>query len=270
MLVSFVDLKGVSSPQTNVAQKVVRFSDIEWRILQRQINRDSKALIEEYVSLRTSAEHYLDEKNCKIAKLLTCIMDVKHVKMVSKDVPLVELERATCVSEVFLGLIKRNLISFLQYSIIKRVITKLCPESKQLQEQLETYEAHFNQYIKRRVCESSIYHEGRFEMFTSTDSKERVELTLITDDNWDDYTPLVRLIDLEDVVATCLNIDRFVLELKSIEPHCLRIRYAVSVHIVNSVFPLNFEEWNKLTHHGIAEMRCLQFHYTKHEKCMSE
>ena len=198
---------------------MVSFSDIEWRILQRQIHRDSKAIIEEYMSLRRSVEHYLDEKNCKIAELLTCIMDVKHVKMVAKDSPLVELERATCVSEVFLGLIKRNLISFLQYSIIKHIITKLCPESKQLWEQLETYEAHFHQYIKRRVCESSIYHEGRFEMFAGTDSKERVELTLIIDDNWDDYTAFVKLIDLEEVVATSLNIDRFVLELKSIEPH---------------------------------------------------
>ena len=260
----------MSNPQGNASQQVVGFSDIEWRILQRQINRDSKALIEEYVSLRTSAEHYLDERNYKVTKLLTCIMDVRHVKVALKVSPLRELKAATSVSEVFLGLIENNLISFFQYSIIKRVITKLCHESQKLQEQLKTYEAHFNQYIKRRVCESSIYHEGRFEMFTSTDSKERVELTLITDDNWDDYTPLVNLLDLEDVVATSLNIDRFVLELKSIEPHCLRVRYAVSVHIVNSVFPLNFEEWNELTHHGIVEMRCLQFHYTKHEKCMSE
>ena len=251
---------------SSAVAKPKSMSDIEWRILQRRIHRESNAIVEEFASLRISAEQYLDT-NCNTAKLVTCIMDVKHVKTAAKESPLLELENATCVSGVFLSLIKRNLISFLQFSIIKRVITTLCFDSARLQEKLETYEAHFDQYIKRRVCESSIYHEGRFEMFTGTDSEDKVELLIITDENWDDYIPFVKILDLEDVVANCLNIDRFAIQLASIEPHCLRMRYTISVHIVNSVFPLTDEEWRALTRHGVVEMECLSFHYYKDKKC---
>ena len=263
-----VSTNTTTEPNSTTA-KPDALSDIEWRILQRRIHRQSNAIIEEFAALRISAEHYLSETNCDTSKLVTCIMDVRHIKAVSKESPLLDLESATSVSRVFFCLIKRNLISFLQFSIIKRVITTLCSDCARLQEELRTYETHFNQYIKRRVCESSIYHEGRFELFTGTDSEDKVELLIITDENWDDYIPFVKLLDLEDIVAKCLNIDRFVIHLASIEPHCLRIRYTISVHNVNSVFPLTSEEWSELTQHGIVEMKCLMFHYTQEKKCKS-
>ena len=194
-------------------------SHIEWRILQRQLHRESNAIIEEFASLRISAEHYLSETNCDTSKLVTCIMDVRHIKAVSKESPLLDLESATSVSHVFFCLIKRNLISFLQFSIIQHVITTLCSDCARLQEELRTYKTHFNQYIKRRVCESCKYHEGRFELFTGTDSEEIVELLIITDENWDDYLPFVKLLDLEDIVANCLDINRFVIHLTSIDSY---------------------------------------------------
>ena len=257
-----------STKHFSTVTNVSSMSSIEWRILQRKICSDSEEIMEEFASLRINAEHYLLEKNCEISKLLTCIMDVKHVKTASKESPLHELKTATSVSDVFLGLFERNLISFLQFSIVKRVIKKLCVDSSELQEQLEGYDAHFNAYIKRRVCESSIYHEGRFEVFTGCDSEDKVELLIITDDNWDDYTQFMKVLDLERIVANSLNFDRFSLQLASIEPQCLRIRYTISLHIVNSVFPLTAEEWKELTCNGIVEMKCLEFCYAKQEKCM--
>ena len=238
----------------------------ERRILQRQIHSDSSAIIEEFASLCISVERYLSETNCNTAKLVTCIMDMKHIRITSKESPLLELETATSVSGIFHCLIKRTLISFLQFSIIKRIITTVCTDSATLQEKLQTYETKFDHYITRRVCESAIYHEGRFEAFTGTDSEDMAELVIITDESWDDYQPLVNVLDLERVVAKCLNIDRFILHLASIERNCLRIRYTISVHVVNSVFPLTTEEWSKLTDHGIVEMKCLNFHYSKEKK----
>ena len=250
----------------SAVMKRSQMSDMDRRILHRKIHSDSNELIEVFVSLRLDVQRYLMGINCEIHILLTCIMDVKHVRLVSKVSPLVELQRATSVGAVFLELINQNLISFLQFSIIKRVIQKLCLQSVQLQQQLQQYEDHFKQYIMRRVCDSSIYHEGRFEMFTGSDSKKMVELLIITDDNWDDYTPFVRVLDLEEIVAKCLDFNQFNLHLVSVEPHCLRLHYVMSVHIAHSVFPLITEEWKYLISYGIIELKCEEFHYVSEQK----
>ena len=230
--------------------------------LQRQVHKESKEINEKFVSLRMSAEKYLHTNNYDVQELLICIMDIKYVKSAIED-----LQTAACVRDVFFRLLKRNMISFVQFSIIKRVVTKLCLKSVDLQEQLQQYEADFKQYIMRRVCDSSLYHKGRFELFTGSDSNDDVELLIITDDNWNEYTCFVDVLDLGDIVAKSLKIDHFSLHLASIEANCLRIRYIIALHIVNSVFPLTSEEWSELTQHGIVEVECLEFHYSLGEKC---
>ena len=247
--------------------------DMDRRILHRKIRKESNKLIEEFVSLHIDVQTYLMEIDCKVPQLLTCIMDVKHVKQVSKESPLVELKTATSVSGVILELISKNLISFLQFTVVKRIIEKFCSASQCLQKQLQQYECNFSEYILRRVCDSNIYNEkGRFEAFTTGDSKARsdskkmVELLIVTDDKWGDYTPLVDVLDLEEIISESLDIDRFNLHLLSIVPNCLRIHYAISVHIAHSVFPLTTEEWKKLTSHGIFELKCGTFQYIFEEK----
>ena len=243
------------------------FSEIEKRILQRQIHQDSEDIIEEFASLRISAENHLLEKQCTVKKLLTCIMDVKHIKTASKELPMSELKDAKCISDAFLVLIERNLISFLHFSIIKRVITQLCSDSKELQEDLKSYEAKFSKYIRRRVFECSMYHEGRFEVFSGPLSKNTVQLLIVTDENWDEYTPFVKVLNLEKIVASSLNFSRFVLHLERIEPQCLKLFYALSVKIAKSLLPLTPEEWRQLSQHGIVELKCLGFQYKKQENC---
>ena len=246
-------------PQQSAVSAVTPMSKIK---LQRQVHKESKEINEKFVSLRMSVERYLHMSNYDVKELLICIMDIKYVKSAIED-----LQTATSARDVFFTLLKRNMISFVQFSIIKRVVTKLCLESVDLQEQLQQYEADFNKYIMRRVCESSLYHKGKFELFTGGDSNGDVELLIVTDDNWNEYTSFVDVLDLGDIVAKSLNIDNFSLHLARIETNCLRIRYTISVHIVNNVFPLTIEEWNKLTEHGIVEMKCLDFHYSQKEKC---
>ena len=77
-----------------------------------------------------------------------------------------------------------TVISFLQFSITGHVITTLCADCATLQEKLQTYETHFNEYIKRRVFESSIYYcKGTFEIYSGTAPEDVVELILITDES---------------------------------------------------------------------------------------
>ena len=242
--------------------------EMEKRILQRKVNRDTNRMIEQYALLRSRTQEYLHQINCNVKELLVCIMDVQHIKRISKESPLVQLQAETSISGVFLELVQKNLISFLQFSILKRVITELCRGSQELQEKLNTYESQFNDYIKRRVCETRVYHEGRFEAFSGTHSDKKVELTIITDEYWDDSIKFVKVLDLEELVAECLDIDRFNLQIISIEPHCLRIMYAVSIHIAETVFPLTSEQWKKLSNNGIIKIHCLEFFYTTDDKGM--
>ena len=240
--------------------------EMEKRILQRKVNKDTNCMIEKYALLRSQTESYLDQIRCDVKKLLVCIMDVQHVKRISKVSPLVELQAESSISGVFLELINKSLISFLQFSILKRVITELCSGSKELQENLKTYESEFNEYIKRRVCETRIYHEGRFEAFSGSKSDNKVELLIVTDDNWDYSIEFVKVLDLEELVAECLNIDHFNLQIVCIEPQCLRIRYAISIDIARTVFPLTNEEWKKLSHLGIIKIHCEEYFYSTHDK----
>ena len=242
--------------------------EMEKRILQRRINTDTNNMIEQYALLRAHTERYLHEIHCDVEKLLVCIMDVQHIKRLSKESPLVKLEAQRTISGVFLELVKKNLISFLQFSILKRLITELCAGSQELQEKLKSYESEFNKYIKRRVCETRIYHEGRFEAFSAPKSDKKVELLIITDENWDDSIKFVKVLDLEALVAKCLNIDCFNLQIVRIEPHCLRIRYAISIDIAQTVFPLTNEEWKKLFHLGIIKIHCEEYFYSTDDKGM--
>ena len=239
---------------------------IEKRILQRQIDQDSAEIIEEFVSLRQSAQDHL-EKKCTVKKLLSCICDVRHIKTASKDSPLAELESADDIPDAFYILLKRNLISFLHFSIIKRVISQLCTDSEDLQEKLKSYEDKFSKYIQRRVFECSLYHEGRFEVFSGPPPKDTVHLLIVTDENWDEYIPFVKVLDLEKEVANCLNFNRFDLHLERIESKCLRLIFTLSIGVAKSMFPLTPEEWGKLSQHGIVEMKCLDFRYTKDDIC---
>ena len=241
-------------------------SERQREILELKIDQDNEDLLDQYATLRSQTEQYLYDIHCNVRKLLVCVMDVRHVKRLSKSSPLVELRSATTISDVFLELITLNLMSFLQFSVLKRIIRDLCSNSKELQEKLKSYEETFNGYIKRRVCETHIFQEGRFEAFTGTDSDKKVELLIITDENWDNNTPFQKVLDIKKIVAKILDIDDFSLQLVRIEQNCLRLYYLISILIAQAVFPLTDEEWKKLSQHSIIKMQCLEYFYTTEDK----
>ena len=227
-----------------------------------RINRGaSEELSEEFAVLHVQTQIYLKETNCDVSSLLACVMDVKVVKRAKKTLNIDELKTATTVGGIFVTLIDMNLISFLQFSIVERVIKVFCSGSPDLQKKLQKYKDNFKKYILRRVCDSTVYQEGKFESLTSSDSKDVVELILITDDEWNEFTPFLNVLELKDIVAKYLNINDFNLELVNISPQCLKLHLAISVAIALSIFPLTQEEWNKLSSLGIVELKCLDFAY---------
>ena len=259
----------LDSSQLSCPLPIVTMSSIpetQRDILELKIHKDSQQLMDQHSTLRSRTEHHLDHIHCGVKKLLVCVMDVRHVKRLSKSSPLVELESSTSISGVFLELIKKNLLSFLQFSILKRIICDICYSSKELQNRLKVYEESFSNYIKRPVCETQIFQEGRFETFVSSDPEKKVELLIITDQNWDNNTPFQKVLDIKEIVSDILEIDNFSLQLVSIETNCLRLHYSMSILIAQAVFPLTEEEWKKLSQHSIIKMQCLEYSYTTEDK----
>ena len=248
----------------NIAMMKHKAMSLENREQLDRMNRTaSEELSEEFAALHVQTQIYLRETNCDVSSLMACVMDVKVVKKAKKTLNLDELRTATTVGGIFVTLIDMNLISYLQFSVVERVVKVLCTGSPDLQERLQKYKDNFQKYILRRVCDSTVYQEGKFESLTSSDSKEVVELILITDDEWNEFTPFLNVLELKDIVAKYLNINDFNLELVNISPQCLKLHLAISIAIALSIFPLTQEEWSKLYSLGIVELKCLDLTYKK-------
>lgn len=239
---------------------------MEWKMLQRQVHEDSEKIMDQFVELLHQTALYLKQTRCEVKPLLVCLMDLKVVRSTFEGSSLKELELATCGSEVLYILVKEQLVSFLHYKIIKRIIENSCFECENLKQKMKEYEKSFEQYISRRVCECSVYNDGKFEVFHGTDSQDIVELIIITDETWDMYTKFVKVLDLERIVAKVFRCNPSILKLESIEPQCLKLCYAALHSVVDSIFPLTVEEWQELRMQGITEIHCREFHYVKEEK----
>ena len=231
-----------------------------------RINRaHSEEISEEFAVLNYQTQLYLSNTNCNVSYLLACVMDVRVVKRVRKvmhlDQRLNQLMLATSVGRVFVELVAMNLISYLQFSIVERIVKVLCKGSEQLQRILEQYKENFKRYVMRRVCDSAVYQDGKFEALTAEKGKNATDVVVITDDQWDECTEFLYVLELKDIIAHALNITNFNMELLKITPQCLKLHLAIPVEIAMSVFPLTLEEWNKLSSLGIVEISCLSFTY---------
>ena len=142
-----------------------------------------------------------------------CVMDVRHAACYVKA-HLHELRTATSVGQVFVEMIYHDLITYLEFSAIKRVIktcvlilrdynsscsnmrsttpNTLCGESARV----------------KSIKESSLGHPST--------SKDFMELVILTDDNWDEYSRCQCLISR--IVANALGIDGFSLRLTGSTP----------------------------------------------------
>ena len=185
---------------------VSNLSEVDKRILKRQLNADSKALSIQFSSLLEETQSDLTKSKCTCDKLLACIMCMDRIKDVLEGPLLNELKSAKTVDGVFVVLVERNLVSFLHYELIERIITSCCKKSVELSDELKQYKERFDDYIKRRVCETSLYCKGQFKTFTgSSDSEETINLLIITDDRWNHFTLYVDITELENIIANAFR-----------------------------------------------------------------
>ena len=225
----------------------------------------SDGLMEQFGSLCTTTKEFLQAGSCTAQSLLICIMDIKHVKHSVKRSTLKELEYASSVGDVFHAIKKRNLLSFLHFELMKRIIIKLCFECKDLQMSLSSYEAAYQQFIRTPVHKSCVCREERFEVLSGADSEDTTDLVITADDG---NTSFADILHLESIIARAFRCSQLVLHIRYIElqpPH-LTLVYGIPCSMVDSIFPLTLEEWDMLRSHSISEIHCAECHYMLDDK----
>ena len=242
-------------------------SEMDREKLETQLNEESKDLQTQFSSLVVQIQGYV-VTNSTCDDLRTCLMCMSNVNVAfQENSPLNTLKSAKTIADIIFILLQKKLLSFLHYSLIKTIVKSFCEKSTEIKDKLEKYNKAFDEYIKRRVCETSLYYDGQFKVFTGSDSEETVKLLILTDENWNEYTEFVRVKNLKPIIARAFRCNEFFLALQSIEPQCLKLRYALIPSLVDHIFPLTLEEWNKLRSHGVAEIHCKDYHYMVDEKC---
>ena len=185
------------------------------KLLDCQLYEDSKELCNHFSSLLAKTQSYL-LKNCTSKSLVASVMSIKHVRDAFKDSSLNELKLATSTDDVICVLEKKHLLSFLHYKLIERIVTSCCDKSDEIKDLLKNYMKKFDDYIKKRVCEASLYYDGQFKVFTGSDSKETVELVIIIDEKWNNYTPSLRVTEFENIIEKAFRCKEINVTLQSI------------------------------------------------------
>ena len=216
-----------------------------------------RGLMDKLSSLMKGTNLYLQETRCATEHLVTCIMDVRHIKCVSNESPLKDVVSATSIAGVMSGLTSKQVVTLEHFSTIKHIIITLCSKSKDLQKELRVYEDDF-----RRLSQCENLESVKFVSCGNV-SKDMVELIITADSSWNVGPVLKKVLKLEDTIANAFQCESFALHLRSIdrEPQFQRLSFAVSLTTIKSVFPLTPEEWASITKHGVVELKCYEFHY---------
>ena len=226
------------------------------RQLHLQLQGESDTITDRFAFLMIDVESCLIENNVPVDRLISCISPSRNDTLV---LVANNIDKAKNISEVFIQLKRNGPLSFLNYKMISRII-HLC-NNNELSKKLENYEAHFKEYIKRRVCETSFYMRCEFKPGEEIAPEEGAELVIITDDSWSPDYPFVKIDQLRQVVANIFNISDFALDLKRVKSNCLRLFYYISSAVGRFIFPLSDQQEDKLSYWGIKEIHYENFHY---------
>ena len=230
--------------------KAAPFSDS----VKSQVREDSVKMVTKFSSLRIQTERYLDSIAVKVTALVTCIVDLESITYPDQNTVLTELRALNDVSDVFAFLVDRKLVSFLQYNIIEHIIVNFCSENEELAKMLKDYKLDFNNYVKRCICESSLFEERKLIEFDGK-SDSRPMLVLVTDHSWDKFKPLMTAMNFRKYVVEIFGIKEFHLDLKSIDAKCLRFYFEVPSCFHELVFPLTPEQEECLWKYGITKIQ---------------
>ena len=216
--------------------------------------------MKQFFDLSTNTLNLLETEGISVEDLKKKISRISTVKEGTSTLADVVQSKET-VFDVFFTLEKQYFITFYKFSLLESIIEKVCVDNDgRLRKELEEYKVQFKVYIKRRVCESSLYYGGEFNPGDTCAPKEGCNLVLITDKTWDREASLEAVLDLEDDVADILGVEDFVLRLRRIEDNCLRLYHSIPTDVEHVILSIKHEQAQKLVSRGIAEIHCGNCH----------
>ena len=197
------------------------------RRLLRILHKDSQNISMHFFELTNHTLSVLQREGTSVVELKKYTSRVPMTKKKSTPTLADVVQPADDVHDVFLILETKHYLTFYKFRILESIIKNVCMDNVKLNTELEEYKLHFKEYIRRRVCESSLYYSGEFNPGNTYAPKEGCNLVLITDENWDHKSSLKAVLDLESNVADIFDIEYFALGLKRIEENCLRLYHSI-------------------------------------------
>ena len=221
---------------------------------------ESEAIAIQFFELTSRTINVLEEEGASVVKLKKYVSRFPMTKKDSTPTLADVVQPADDVDDVFCILERNHFLTFYNFKILESIIRKLCKGNVELKKELEEHKSHFEEYIKRRVCESSLYFGGVFTPGDACTPEEGCNLVLITDEKWDRESSLKAVLGLKKNVADIFEIKDFVFCLERIEENCLRLYYCIPTFLEIVILSIKQEQVQSLICSGVAEICCAGHH----------
>ena len=226
------------------------------RQLLRILYDESETIAIQFFDLTYHTINVLEKEGASVVKLKKYASRFPMTKSNSTPTLADEIQPADDVDDVFSILETKHFLTFYNFKVLESIIKNVCKDNVELKKELEEYKSLFKEYIKRRVCESSLYYGGEFSPGDTCTPKEGCNLVLITDEKWNHESSLKAVLGLEKTVADIYKIKDFVFGLERIEENCLRLYYNIPMFLEHVILSMKQEQVLTLISSGIAEIYC--------------
>ena len=226
------------------------------RMLRLILHKDSKSIAMKFFRLTNHTLDALEKEGITVVKLKQYMSRFPITKSESTPTLADIVQPADDVNGMLLILESKHFLTFYKFAILEYIIEDVCTNNEKLNMELEEYKSHFKVYIKRRVCDISMYYEGKFDPENICTPKEGCNLVLITDEKWNYESSSEEVLDLVEVVADIFGIKDFALCLNRIGNNCLRLYHSIPTCLENVILSIRNEQVQQLVKRGIAEIYC--------------
>ena len=199
-----------------------------------------------YKSLKRDSEVALDDLKAYLMALEAFDDDEEHRSVFHEQKD--ELERANTLNEVFKVI--KTFCSFFNYNLVKYLINLLGSDDDKTE--LEMYETKFEDYAKRRVCESP-------KLASPTAEQTNVYVKL--ESRFSDNYSLVDLQKFRIEISKILKVSPYVMRLCCVEKGCIKLTFQIPHFVEQQLFPLTSEQESGLVQMGVTRLSLVSGNY---------
>ena len=149
--------------------------------------------------------------------------------------------------------------SWFNHSLLGQIIKIFCEGDKKIQKAHKEYCTHLQKYCRHRLRDFR-----KKKIFTS--GRENGEKMLVKVDKMWDKIEIKHLEEVVYNIAKILKVQRYLLDLSSVEEGCVQLTLLVPVCIADAVFPLTAEQEAEMMEIGVTDLQCRSYHFP-HKVC---